>query len=259
MAIFSSFQDILPDPNNKVSRSGDSGGTTAGSEGEAKAGPGFTSVKFSAKQPVMMNRTNSGRVITRAVAAHSWNIDISYNNLTREEFEPVFSFLMAKNGRLNPFFIELPQYLSSRNSSFATTTALGTLLTVNESGGLPAGRTYMRASWNAADSYPAVGDIFTITDPNNSNHTKAYMLTRLETSEDYNNTFDPATNPSGSSAPYNVRIHFSPPLVAATSDTSTLDFVEPRIRVIQASDVTEYSLGTNGLYKFGLKVEEALP
>ena len=259
MAIFNSFQNILPDPNNKISRSGDSGGTAADSEGEAKAGPGFTSVKFSAKQPVMMNRTNSGRVITRTVAAHSWNIDISYNNLTREEFEPVFSFLMAQNGRLNPFLVELPQYLASRNSSFATTTAAGTLLTVNESGGVPAGRTYLKASWNAAALYPAVGDIFTITDSSNSNHTKAYMLTRLEMTGDFNNSFDSNTNPSGVSAPFNVRIHFSPSLVYATSNTSTLDFVEPRIRVIQASDVTEYSLGVNGLYKFGLKVEEAAP
>ena len=46
------------------------------------------------------------------------------------------------------------------------------------------------------------------------------------------------------------RLHFSPPLVSATSDTSVLDFREPRIRVIQSKDVQEYSLGVDGLYKF---------
>ena len=257
MAVFTSFQNILPDPTNTVSRSGDSGGY-GDSKTIGKSGPGFTSVKFNAKQPVMMNRTNSGRVITRAVAAHSWNIDISYNNLTREQFEPVFAFLMAQNGRLNPFLIELPQYLASRDSDFHTATSGGTLLTIDEASSIPAGRTYFRTSWTGATTaLPAVGDIFTVTDSGNTNHTKAYMLTRVETIGDYNSALDSNTNPTTS--PFRVRIHFSPSLVISTSNGATLDFVRPRIRVIQASDVTEYSLGVNGLYKFSLKVEEAAP
>tara|TARA_Y100001972_G_C7616267_1_gene309035 strand:+ start:483 stop:1259 length:777 start_codon:yes stop_codon:yes gene_type:complete len=255
---FSSYQDILPDPNNKISLSGDSAGTTSGTIGEGKLGPGFATVKFSANQPVMMNRTNSGRVITRSVAAHSWNIDINYNPMTREEFEPIFSFLMSRNGKLNPFFVELPQYLTSRNSGFHTQTSGGTLLTMAESSAIPAGRTYFRTSWGgSASSLPAVGDIFTITDPNNSSHTKVYMTTRVETAGDFNTTLDSNTDPTIS--PFRVRIHFSPPLVSSVSTTSTLDYVEPRIRVIQKTDVQEYSLGVNGLYKFDLKVEEAAP
>lgn len=259
MATFTSFQDTLPDPNNRISRSGGSVNPVGTTAINSRLGPGFTSVNFTAKQPVMMNRTNSGRVITRSVAAHSWDIDISYNNLTREEFEPVFAFLMAKNGRLNPFFINLPQYLTSRDADFAGQAAIGNDLVVNESGGIPAGRTYMKARKAAgAGSFPAVGDMFTITDGSNSNHTKAYMVTRLESTADYNTSFDASTNPGGT-GPFDVRLHFSPPLVAATSNSSVLDFTAPKIRVIQASDVTQYSLGTNGLYKFGLKVEEALP
>lgn len=332
MATFTSFQDTLPDPNNRISRSGGSVNPVGTTAINSRLGPGFTSVKFTAKQPVMMNRTNSGRVITRTVAAHSWDIDISYNNLTREEFEPVFSFLMAKNGRLNPFFINLPQYLTSRDSAFVIALAGGSNVTVNESGGLPAGRTYMKASWpGSGTGNPAVGDMFTITDGNNSNHTKAYMVTRVETFDDSNLSLDSTSvtttvtsagggvslvavastaglsvgdilsgptgidsptrritsisgNNIGLSSAFNfglsghapvsvtftgsetipttttqIRLHFSPPLVAATSNSSVLDFTAPKIRVIQASDVTQYSLGTNGLYKFGLKVEEALP
>ena len=259
MATFATFQNILPDPNNTISRSGDSAGIS-GSAGEGKVGPGFTSVKFSAKQPVMRSRTNSGRVITRAVAAHSWDIDISYNNITREEFEPVFSFLMAQNGKLNPFLIELPQYLASRDSGFAAESALGYTLAVDESSAVPAGRTYFRASWpRSFSSLPAVGDIFTISDSSNSNHTKAYMTTRVEIEGDYNTSLDSNTDPSGIIPGSTLRLHFSPSLVSEVSVGSTLDYVEPRIRVIQSSDVTEYSLGVDGLYKFGLKVEEAAP
>ena len=247
------FQNILPDPNNYISYSG----STSNSAPGAALGPGFTSVKFTANQPTMMTRTNSGRVITRSVAAHSWDIDISYNSLTRAEFEPVFSFLMSRNGKLNPFFIELPQYLAAQDSTFAASVISNpptTSVKIAEGSAVPAGRTYFRTSYTGSGT-PRQGDIFTISDASNSVHTKAYMVTRVETSTDYNTAFDASTNPGSNQ----FRLHFSPPLVSATSDTSPLDFTEPKIRVIQAGDVQEYSLGVNGLYKFGLKVEEAAP
>ena len=252
MGQFDAFQNILPDPNNYLSEAGSANTTEAG----PSLGPGFVEVKFSAKQPVMMTRTNSGRVITRSVAAHSWNIGITYNSLTRAEFEPVFSFLMSRQGKLNPFFIELPQYQASQNSSFAAD-ILATppkLITVAESAAIPSGRTYFRTAYQGAGT-PRQGDIFTITDPSNSNHKKAYMITRVETNTDFHNAFDTSTNPGANQ----FRLHFSPPLVASTSNGSQLDFSKPQIRVIQNNDVTEYSLGVNGLYKFGLQVEEAAP
>ena len=249
MATFSSFQDILPDPNNYLSEAGSSQQGDAG----ASLGPGFTSVKFSSKQPTMGTRTNSGRYIARSIAAHSWNIDINYNSLTRAEFEPVFSFLMSRQGKLNPFFLELPQYLTSQDATFASSVVTNNVA-IAEGSSVPAGRTYFRTSYSGSGT-PRQGDIFTITDASNSNHTKAYQITRVETQTDYNTTFDASTNPGSGQ----FRLHFSPPLVSATSDTSVLDFTEPRIRVIQSKDVQEYSLGVDGLYKFSLSVEEAAP
>ena len=77
----------------------------------------------------------------------------------------------------------------------------------------------------------------------------------METNTDFHTAFDTSTNPGANQ----FRLHFSPPLVASTSNGSQLDFSKPQIRVIQNNDVTEYSLGVNGLYKFGLQVEEAAP
>tara|TARA_A100001011_G_scaffold355916_1_gene399524 strand:+ start:608 stop:1381 length:774 start_codon:yes stop_codon:yes gene_type:complete len=257
MANFISFQNILPDPNNKISRSGGSVNSVGNLDLSSKLGPGFASVKFSTKQPIMMSRTNSGRVITRSIAAHSWNISISYNPLTREEFEPVFAFLLSY-GRLNPFFVSLPQYLESRDTQFAAANPAKQLTTA-EGASIAAGRTYMQCSWTGTDSeYPKVGDMFTITDPGNSNSFKAYMVTRFESVQDANTSFDAATQPS-SSAASPVRIHFNPPLVTAVSNGSTLDFTAPKIRVIKQGDVTGYDLGVDGLYKFNLQLEEALP
>ena len=53
-------------------------------------------------------------------------------------------------------------------------------------------------------------------------------------------------------------IYFTPNLSRATSDNSIVVFKNPKIRVILKSDVQEYALGTNNLYKFSLNLEEAL-
>ena len=148
----------------------------------AHAGPGFASVKFSSNQPTMVSRTNGGKVVTRSQATQYWQINISYNPLTRDEFEPVNSFLMSRQGRLSPFYVVLPQYAVSRNSTFATYAASNTISTV---GATNSGATKLTAQgFNVTDS-PRPGDLFTIEDTENSNHVKAYMITRVETNADY--------------------------------------------------------------------------
>ena len=79
-------QNTLPDPNNQI--------TDAGQSGSGSTGPGFLSVKFSSIQPILRDRTNSGRIISRAHAYHKWQIGLTYNPLTREEFDPVYNFLL---------------------------------------------------------------------------------------------------------------------------------------------------------------------
>ena len=111
MGAYTSFQNILPDPNNRYGEGGQTTGTT---------GPGFASIDFSSEAPIQVSRTNSGRVITRSAAGHKWTIDISYNPMTREQFEPIYSFLLGQKGRLKPFFVQLPNQYTSRNAAFTT-------------------------------------------------------------------------------------------------------------------------------------------
>ena len=75
MATFTSFLDILPTPDKPIGTAGQSLATGSG----GVEGPGFASIRFSSEAPVQVSRTNSGRVITRAVAGHKWNINITYN------------------------------------------------------------------------------------------------------------------------------------------------------------------------------------
>ena len=48
-------------------------------------------------------------------------------------------------------------------------------------------------------------------------------------------------------------------VIKDVGDNSTLTYINPLIRVVQTSDVQEYSLGTNNLYTFSLNLEEAQP
>jgi hypothetical protein len=235
--------DTLPDPIRKVQDSGD------WDDVNGTAGPGFASVRFRSIMPTSMSRTNGGRVITRSLATHNWEIDITYNPLTRDEFEPVHAFLMSRQGLLLPFYVVLPQYESSRSSTFAAYVITSPSYP-RMAGAVSAGASNFLVSLPAVAGNPRPGDVFNIVDTANSNHLKTYMVTRVESTSDWV-TADPGSTQR--------RIHISPPLMYTVSSGSVLDFSSPRIRVVSKGESNEYSLGTNNLYQFSVTLEEALP
>ena len=241
MATFSTFLDLLPDPTNPIGISGQALATSSGGTN----GPGFASVQFSSEAPIQMSRTNSGRVVTRAIAGHKWTININYNPMTREQFEPVFNFLLEKNGRLNPFFVKLPQQASSRNAAFVSANPTITTATTAAAGTgflLQAGHSTTEAT------QPQPGDMFTIADSNDSLHTKAYRVTRVLSNATYQSG---GTQPSTSQR----LVYFTPHLQRAVAQGATCDYT-PVIRVMLKDDVQSYSLGTDNLLEFTLNLEE---
>ena len=87
MATFTTFNNRLPDPNWGINEAGD------GHASNYVEGPGFAAVSFQSNQPVAFSKTNSGRVTTRSIAGQNWKINISYNPMTRAQFEPIYNFL----------------------------------------------------------------------------------------------------------------------------------------------------------------------
>lgn len=244
MANFANFQDVLPDPNNTIGDAGQVTGT---------AGPGYASVRLSSENSTMRTRTNSGRLISRAIGYHLWKISIEYNPMTREDFQRIYNFLIHKRGGLTPFFVSLPQYRLAQNTAYvsfestdgplvatAATLAGATSALIQP----PASVTYVPGT----NGTPEPGDLFNINGTN-SNHKKAYMITKVETNADYlTSSVRPSTT--------QVRVHFTPGLAKAIASTDEFALYNPLIKVILSSDIQEYSLGTNGLYKFGLQLEE---
>ena len=264
-----SFADQLPDPDYKI------GWWGAGDASTGDAGPGFAGVDLTSTQPVLLNRTNSQRVISRGIAGQRWDITIKYHPMTRAEFEPVSTFLLSKQGPLNPFYVKLPQYSTPRNSAWATELSSGdnnSARTWNVAGAHAAGVKTLKIDSVSAQAgistdfslnntggspvvsnptnIPAPGDILTITDTSDTNHTKVYMIATVETYYTYAST-QPATAQT-------LWLNLTTPLARAITDNSTVDFSAPRFKVILPKAVQQYSLNTENLYSFNLSLQEYL-
>lgn len=241
MPALTNFTNILPNPNNAYN--------VAGQDSGNNVGPGFNSVKLSSKHQINKTRTNSGRLITRELSGHQWNINISYNPLTREEFDSVYSFLLQARGTMKPFFVSLPQYSAPKNTTFASYSDVNNFSPTALHAAGVSEILISESGYTVANGTPSPGDLFTVSDnSHDSNHTKVYQVTKVESSADH------ATSPGANDR---LRVHFIPALQRSVSTSAKLIFSNPLFRVILGSDVQEQSLGSNGLFQFSLKLEEA--
>jgi len=248
MAAFSAFNNRLPDPNWGVNEAGNAHVSSF------VEGPGFASVKFASNQPTAFTKTLSGRATTRSIAGHNWQISITYNPMTRAQFEPIYNFLQEKRGRLKSFEVVLPQYDSPQS---AITVTSGSQLVID--GNILAGATNFKADNHSHTSNGSLkpGDMFNFSDPANSNHKKVYQVTRVLNNADY---LSGGTRPAADERIYYV----TPSIEKAVTDTANsatpkLVTTNPVFRVIQSADVVSYSLNTNNLYEFSLSLEEIQP
>ena len=53
-----------------------------------------------------------------------------------------------------------------------------------------------------------------------------------------------------------VRVHFTPGLSKAIGTGDDFVFHNPLIKVVTAGDIQEYTLNTNGLFRYSLNLEE---
>lgn len=244
MATFTDYTDVLPDPNNKI-------GTAGNTDAAGSAGPGFAKIQFTSDNQIQASRTISGRGVTASPGYHMWSFAITYNPMTRAEFDPVSTFLESRRARLYPFYVILPQHAAPKDTTFATWCAAN-LSGITAASAHSAGSSTLMISMGAATGEPSPGDFITITDGADANHKKAYKIVRVETNATYKaGTTQPTTTQR--------RLHLVPPLTRATASGAVVNFINPKFRVIQKSDTIEYDLDTDNLYQFSLSLEEILP
>jgi len=218
-------QNILPDPVNTIDEAGQdlSGGV---------AGPGYKTVKLSSVQEVLSDRSRSGVTYRRVNQYHQWKIDITYNKLTKTQFDTVYPFLLQRQSFQEAFFVNLSQYQVSRTLSSTLVSAISQ----------PAGQQYLSIV-NSANIEK--GDLLTISDPTDATHKKAYKVTAIDSSNHY--------------------LYLSPTLQRKVDRTSVngspsiaFNITTPKIRVIAVGSTVDYSLDSSGLYSFSVKLEETL-
>ena len=218
-------QNILPDPVNTIDEAGQdlSGGV---------AGPGYKTVKLSSVQEVLTDRSRSGITYRRINQYHQWKIDITYNKLTKTQFDTVYPFLLQRQSFQEAFFVNLPQYQVTRTLTSTLVSAISQ----------PAGQQYLSIV-NSANIEK--GDLLTISDPTDATHKKAYKVTAIDSSNHY--------------------LYLTPTLQRKVDRTSVngspsiaFNITTPKIRVIAVGSTVDYSLDSSGLYSFSVKLEETL-
>jgi hypothetical protein len=242
MATFTKFLDILPDPNVKVGAAGQQDQTSG------TAGQGFASVSLREIKETSFSRTLTGRLIDRSNKAARWAIDLTYNPMTRAQFNPVYNFIQEKQNGRHPFYIILPTYKLPKDSAFATYVQSNPIVTTEAK---IAGNTTIEiedTSDTAGTTLPTFGDLFYFEDSEDTLHTKTYMVSRVETQDTYQTGNQPGTA--------SVRLHFSPRLTRNVSNGANVVFNSPLIQVEQVGDLQEYELNNDGLYIFSLRLEE---
>jgi len=249
----------------------------------ADVGPGWATVQLQSDEKYLVNRTNSQRVIARAVAGQKWLISIKYNPMTYEEFAPVYGFLAQQRGPLTPFYVSLPQYRNPINSGWAsliseTATINGSLsykynfsvvadisagsskviVHVNEATGASTAAYNNKTNGAHVGMVPKPGDMININDTNDTNHDKAYLITMVETTgakED--SSTDLETGGEGDKIQLTVTPPFVRPISTSNSGASVV-FKNPLVKVIAPRGLGSYSLNTDNLYSYSLKLEEHL-
>jgi len=223
MAGFAGFSNILPDPNNWIGM----GGETDNIGGSP--GAGFASMKLSSVDSLLNSKTNSGRLETRVASFHKWELALSYHPMTREEFDPVYTFLMHMKNTMQSFFVQLPNY--NIGGSLANTLR----------GDHVKGETVIDINAVWATVLPPL--IFNI-----GNETKIYMINRVENSSNYFLPFEVL-------AAGEERYHITPGMQKDNINGSTINFYDPMLYVQQIGDIS-YTIDSKNLYKFSLKLEE---
>ena len=214
------FTDILPDPTHPINAAGqaDAGGV---------AGPGYSDVKLSSIEPVMKNSYNSQRKGKDLGYHHKWMIDIGYNALNCDDFHLIYSFVGYRQTILRPFYVSIPPYEAQLTTGITSDGAStkDDILTVSGTGVVQ-------------------GSIFNIV-----GSSKIYMVTRVETSSVFEGTAPAAGK---------ERLHITPALQEDVSAATGLNFNDPLFKVVQVGADSNYSLDKNGLFNYGLRLEEVV-
>lgn len=187
-----------------------------------------SNVGLQSKTQNFISVSQSGRRNVRQTGAHRWTMSISFSNMSRQEFMPVYAFLMDQDGQFETFDFVIPDLQTPRG------TAGGTPL-VN--GASQVGKSIQTDGWNLSESVLLRGDIFKFT-----GHNKVYMCTQ-----------DVVSDGGGLAT-----VNFAPALVESPVDDEALIVTGVPFKVMQSGTIHEYQVRPPLLYNFEVSFIETI-
>jgi len=184
---------------------------------------GFTAINFKSNLPTLVTETNSGIAYRRQIAGQKFSFTLSFPPMTRDEFAPVYAFVMKQRTQAESFNVTPPIISSTRGSE------TGTVL-VN--GIHSAGDTTIDI--DGLNSGLKAGDVIKF-----ASHSKIYMVIEDVSSGSQTITIEPALRES-----------------LADDEAITYNNVPFTVRI--TNDVQEFTLGTDPVYRFEIDVIEDL-
>jgi len=184
--------------------------------------PEFQAINLESRHNNVMSETVSGRMQVRTLGGQRWSFTAKYNPMTREEFQPVFAFVMSQQGRFGTFTIVPP--VIGNASGDVSGTALVNATTA-------AGATSVAI--DGITGTIKAGDFIKF-----ASHSKVYMVT---------------ADRAGAGS-----VSIEPPLVSGVTDNEAITYDSVPFTMRLANDVQSYNLASNEYYEYELDMIEVL-
>ena len=184
--------------------------------------PEFAEVKVTSRHSAVRSETRSGRTQVRSLGAQRWALTGRYNDLTRDQFAPVFAFVMTQDGGAEEFTMTPPVVSSTR--------------------GTKAGSVLVNGAHSIGDTTIAIdggsgtfksGDFIKF-----ASHDKVYMVT---------------ADLSGAGT-----LSIQPGLIAAVTNDSAITYNNVPFKVRLENDVQEWALSGYDRYNYEIDFIEVL-
>ena len=188
-----------------------------------------SSIIISSLWSTLQDMTQSGRRNVRQLGAHKWMITCTFpRTLSKDQFMPIWGFVMAQQGRFETFTFISEDLKTPRGAAAGTPLVDGASQT---------GTTLVTKGWTNNILQMKIGDIFTMAGSN-----KIYMVTADGTSD---GTGD-------------LALTISPPLLESPAANEALTVINVPFTMQLREDRFEYNVSGPLIYQFGLDMVEVI-
>ena len=184
--------------------------------------PEFQAIDLQSRHNTLISESISGKIQARSIGGQRWSFSAKYNPMTREEFNPVYAFVISQQGMLGQFTI-VPPVISS-TSGTATGTMAVNGITSSGTGTVPI---------DGITGTIKAGDFIKF-----ANHSKVYMVTA-----DRDGAGD---------------MTIEPELVADVADDEEITYTSVPFTMRLANSIQSYSLSANEYYEYEIDMIEVL-